>query len=307
MDNERLEIIVSRGYDMHMHVGPDMLPRKYTVAEFAKEEHGKIAGAVAKCHAYSTARDVSLLGGAEGGIDVIPAIVMNNAAGWPNPDAVIFQKRLNPYKPLYVWMATTDAANHLTQVPGDMVVPSDWVRDNPGFLNRKKNDVAPITVLDDTLSTLLPEVEELLSVLSKGSYILGTGHLSAREAETVARRARSLGMTHVVLTHPHEQAIAMEERTMKELSTNGVWIEICAIPDIDRSEGDVYPTIEEIARFISSVGPEHILLASDTGQTSNPFPSTVLSEYCRRLYRFGIPITAFEQMLIDNPRKILYG
>lgn len=305
---ERLETIVSRGYDMHMHVGPDLLPRRYTVAEFVKAERGKLVGAVAKCHAYSTARDVSLIAGTEGDMDVIPAMVMNNAAGWPNPDVVVFQQHLNPDKPLYVWMPTIDAANHLAQIPGDMVVPWDWVRDTPGFLNRKKSDVTPITVFGDSQAPILrPEVEELLSVLAQGPYILGTGHLSAKEAETVARKARSLGVPHVVLTHPHEQAIAMEEKIMRALVTIGVWIEICAIPDIDRSEGDVYPSTEQIAAFINSIGAEHVFLTSDTGQTSNSFPSTVLREYCRLLCGYGISIDAIGQMLIDNPKKILYG
>lgn len=304
-----IEAIIQQGFDMHMHVGPDMLPRKYTVREFVEAEGGKIAGAVAKCHAYSTARDVRFLREGERQMIVIPAIVMNNAAGWPNSDVVVFQQRLNPDIPLYVWMPTIDAANHLAQIPGDMVVPSDWVRDTIGFLNRQKSAVAPISVLADTdisiTSMLRPEVHNLLGVLAQGRFILGTGHLSAIEAEMVARSARSLGVANVVLTHPHEQAIAMDENIMRSLATLGVWIEICAIPDIDRSEGDIYPSTEQIAAFINKVGAERVLLTSDTGQTSNPFPSVVLEKYCDLLIQRGVPFDGLEQMLIYNPRQIL--
>ncbi len=41
MDEEMIREIIKNAYDMHFHIGPDILPRKFNVTELMEKERGK--------------------------------------------------------------------------------------------------------------------------------------------------------------------------------------------------------------------------------------------------------------------------
>ena len=52
---KQLNNMITRAIDLHVHIGPEIIPRKYTAQSLADAERGKIAGCVLKNHFYPTA------------------------------------------------------------------------------------------------------------------------------------------------------------------------------------------------------------------------------------------------------------
>lgn len=58
--NEKIKKIVEQAYDLHVHIGPEIVPRKYTAQAPAVAERDKLAGAVLKKPLLSDSRHVRL-------------------------------------------------------------------------------------------------------------------------------------------------------------------------------------------------------------------------------------------------------
>ena len=54
MKDSDIRELVRAGFDLHVHVGPDILPRKYTARKLMEEEKGKIRGLGLKAHSFPT-------------------------------------------------------------------------------------------------------------------------------------------------------------------------------------------------------------------------------------------------------------
>lgn len=304
MNDHQIKSLLKKGWDMHVHMGPDVLPRKYLVEDLVKQEKGKLNGILVKSHAFPTGAFIRENYYKTQGIYIIPSITLNNYSGWPNPDILTAQMILHSDLPCCVWFPTIHAKNHLDKTSGRYEFPADWARGN-NIPTRLKKELTRITVLNED-GSLRKETNILLKRMQKRKVILATGHLSAEEAFVLAKKAISMGIK-VIITHPHEQAIMMPLEQMIKLAKMGAFIEISVIPDLDRSPGDIYPSTEEIASQIRYVGPRQILLTSDTGQVSNPSPSQCLTRYIKTLSKYKLKEGDFEQILIDNPERLLFA
>jgi hypothetical protein len=81
--------LVRGGYDLHVHVAPDVMTRRITDIELAQAclAVGQ-AGFALKSHYVSTAERAAVVNAAVPGIRVIGALALNAAAGGMNPMAV---------------------------------------------------------------------------------------------------------------------------------------------------------------------------------------------------------------------------
>jgi len=302
MSDEELVELIKRSFDMHMHVGPDILPRKYNVEELVREEEGKIAGVALKSHTFPTIPAID----AEKklrktSISLIGSVTLNYFMGGFNPSGIYASAAMSKKYPIIVWFPTAHAENHLKKNKSDYEFPPEWVQD-PNFKPRLKSDLRAIKVTDWN-NKLFYKCERVLRMIKKMGCILATGHLSWEEAEVLTLEARKMDIP-VIVTHPMQKDIAMPLEVQKELAQAGAYIEHCYVMYLDRDNPEDYPP-SEIARQIREVGPEHCILSSDAGQRGNPGPSECLKDYVRLLEKEGLKPEDFEQMLVKNPRKLL--
>jgi hypothetical protein len=77
----------------------------------------------------------------------------------------------------------------------------------------------------------------------------------------------------IVITHPEYYVPNLNDADIAILAKEGVFMEFCAV-----SCGPMTPaaSIERVKQMIDVVGPEHAVIASDTGQPFSPRPPEAL-------------------------------
>src|ERR1700677_2889518 len=98
---------IQGGYDLQVHVAPDVIARRIDDLDLAKEFlAGGLKGFVLKSHYFPTAERAAVVTKAVPGIRAYGAIVLNHSIGGLNPVAVELAGRSGCR---IVWMPTVDA------------------------------------------------------------------------------------------------------------------------------------------------------------------------------------------------------
>ena len=288
---KQLNNMITRAIDLHVHIGPEIIPRKYTAQSLADAERGKIAGCVLKNHFYPTAGmfDIKNIKG----IQLFGSCVLNNSVGGMNAEAIYAASLVAP-KPLIVWFPTLNSEQFLRR--NKYEIAPEWVEDKS---IRLKPASETIPVLVSKNSHLLPEVKRVIEMVALVKGVLATGHIAANESFLVAKYARRLNIP-VIVTHPIYQYINMPINMQKDLAAMGCYIEQSY--SMFSMDG---VAIAKIANQIKAVGPNSVVLSSDVGQSFSPSPSAALLLYCELLLKKGIGLSELEIMLVKNPRNIL--
>jgi hypothetical protein len=288
---EAIKTIIRNAYDLHIHIGPEIIPRKYTAQSLAEAERGNLAGAVLKNHFYPTAamfdyKDTK-------GVELFGSIVLNNSVGGMNSEAV-YAASLVSRRPLIVWFPTINSEQFLKS--NKYEIAPEWVKEKDLKLKAAK-DVKPVLVTKN--GKLLPETKQVIEMIAVVKGVLATGHIAAAESMLVARYARSLHVP-VIVTHPIYQHIDMTIAQQKALAAIGCYLEQ---PYSMYSMDGI--AIAKIAQQIKAVGPVSVIMSSDVGQIFSLPPSQALAEFAELLIEEGIAIKDVETMLVKNPKKLL--
>jgi len=279
--------------DLHVHIGPEVLPRKYTVSTLIEAEAGKIAGMALKSHFYPTIPFIRSIADAKGLI-LVGSVTLNNYVGGLNADAIYASAKLSSL-PIIVWFPTINAKNFLDK--SKFEIPPEWVGNR--FTSRLSKDVENITVLKEGMLSI--DTLKVLQAIKEKNCILATGHLSAKESVLLVTEAVKKGISKIIITHPIYQRIKMDVVMQQELTAlEGVYVEHnYAMYLIDNIP------IREIARQIRLVGIKKCIISSDMGQIGNPSPSEGLRDFCRLLLDEGISEEDLRMMGEINPRRLL--
>jgi hypothetical protein len=300
MRDDEIAGIIKESIDLHFHIGPDILPRKYNVEDLIREEAGKIRGVALKSHSFPT---IALINAAEGkdGITLVGSITLNYFMGGFNESAIYASSMMSHENPIIVWMPTVHAENHLIKNKSQYEIPPEWVKD-PDFKPRPKAELKAIKVTD-WAGKLIRKAESCMKVIQDNGCIVATGHVSWQEASKLAEECIARGVK-VIVTHPMQRDIAMPLEEQVRLARMGAYIEYCYIMYLDRDFPEDYPLPEQ-ARAIREIGPDRVVLTSDAGQKRNPGSTESLRAYVKLLEGEGIGKRDFERMLVDNPKAIL--
>ncbi len=279
--------------DFHAHVGPEILPRRFTPAKLAESEQGKIKGAVLKNHFYPTAPLIKSIESYD--ILLIGSITLNNYVGGLNPDAVYASAKLSD-KPIVVWFPTINSRNFLEK--SEYEIRPEWVGKN--FVSRPSNLVKGIKVVDKE-GKISGEARKVLESVRDNGSILATGHLSWEESEKLVEQALGLGIKKIIITHPIYQLIDMPIEIQSELAKNKeVYIEHSySMYSIDKIQA------KKIVEQIKSVKPINCIITSDTGQIGSPGITESIENFMKILKENSIGEDELKQMLIDNPNEII--
>ncbi len=287
-----IESMLRNAIDLHVHVGPECLKRKYLAQELTKSEDGKLSGICVKSHFCTTA---PIVFGVNSKTKLYGSITLNNFVGGLNPEAVYASAALSK-DPIIVWFPTVNSENHLNN--SNYEFPPEWGETEGRFKPRLSRDVEPVRILED--GKLVKKAEEVLNVIQEYGCVLATGHLSPRESQVLVGRAIEKGIKKVIVTHPIYQKINMSLGMQKQLALKGAVMEHCySMYTIDKIK------IQEIARQIREIEVVNCILSSDLGQIKSVSPSQGLREFASLLIQEGLTEEDIEMMLIKNPKRLV--
>src|SRR5712691_11851819 len=152
---------------MHVHSHPDVFGRNMDdidVAQLAKARGS--GGTVRKNHISETASRSALVTKVVPVIEVFGGIVLNNAVGGVNPNAVEWMHRFYGSRGKVVWLPTFESDKHVKTFSS---------RDAKGLV------VAPN-------GQVTPEMEAILRIIARENLVLATGHVHPEEVIAVVRR-----------------------------------------------------------------------------------------------------------------------
>ena len=190
--SERARTLVAGAYDLHVHVAPDVPPRRIDDRTLARRfaEVG-LAGFALKSHYTSTAERAQVVSALVPGVKVVGTLSLNQAVGGMNALAVEIAAREGAR---IVWMPTVDSpaetAGRTEPGPGDKV--PQWAR-LQHELRGLGLGVEPVRVTGPD-GRLLPETRDVLRAIARHELVLATGHLGREDTFAVVDGALEEGV-----------------------------------------------------------------------------------------------------------------
>lgn len=297
--SDRARDLVRGAYDLHIHVDPDVIGRRITDIALAKEfQKHDLQGFVLKSHYVPTAERASVVH-AVTGLNVLGAIVLNNAVGGMNAVAVEIAARSGAR---IVWMPTVDAANETKELehhPAGAKLPLWAVLQND--LKAQGLGLEPVHVVDSA-GKVLPETRQVLKVIAARDLVLATGHLSRDEIFAVVEAALEEGIKQIIVTHPDYPTQDLSIADQIRLAAKGVYLERCVAPSVS---GKV--PWETMFAAIRATGAKHSVLSTDLGQPRNPPVEDGLALIADKLLEAGFSDAEIRVMAVTNTVKLASG
>ena len=275
--------------DLHIHTAPDAFGRSVTDIEAAQLARDRGMAAIAlKNHLSATAGRAELVNAVVPGIIVYGGIVLNEAVGGLNAQAVEAMARISPRYGRIVWLPTFDAAHHrahMGQTGGISLLEGDRLR---------------------------PEVQAVLEMVAQYDLLLATGHVSPAEVKAVVAAAKGLGIKRILVTHALADSPGLSLAELKALAAEGVCFELTYLSYLSGPQSHLpflhanrHVSIAEMVAVIEAVGPAQVVLSTDLGQSGNPHPADGLLQFAGLLLQAGIEAADLQLMLRDNPARLV--
>jgi hypothetical protein len=277
--------------DFHVHSHPDVFGRNMDdidVAQLAKARG--MRGVVLKNHTSETASRAALVMKVVPGIEVFGGIVLNNAVGGINPNAVEWMHRVYGSRGKVVWLPTFESDKHVKTF--------------------SKPDAKGIVVAPGGVVT--PETEAVLKIIARENLVLATGHVHPEEVIAVTRRARELGVKNILVTHGLTNVPGLTMAQAKQVVDMGGMIEVCFLqfqagPNAPLAFLTHWTQInaKHVAQAVKEFGAGGIVVSSDLGQSANITHPDGLEVAIGAMKREGISDADIDTMMRKNPAKLL--
>ena len=295
--SERARTLVQGAYDLHVHVAPDVMPRRITDLELAARCRAVgLAGFCLKSHYVPTAERAAVVTAAVQGVHALGSITLNASVGGMNPLAVEIAARQGAR---VVWLPTVDSANqraHAQAMPPG-ATPPVWMALQDDL--RSKGMRAPEVQVVNAEGKPLPQTMDVLRVIADHDLVLATGHLSPNEILAVTRAAFQVGVRHVVVTHPefpHQSLSVAEQLALADL---GALLERCFTTPFT---GKVpWATMVDNIR---QTGIARSLVSTDLGQPANPPVEDGLALMADVLLAADFTESEVHTAIVDNSRRL---
>jgi hypothetical protein len=295
--SERARRLVTGGFDLHVHVGPDVPVRRVDDVTLAHRfvELG-LAGFALKSHYTSTAERAQVVSGVVPGVRVFGTITLNQAVGGLNALAVELAAREGAR---IVWMPTFDSASETAgrtaPKPGENV--PQWAK-LQHELRELGLAVEAVRVTDDD-GQVLRETRDVLRTVARHGLVLATAHLARDDAFAVVDAAFTEGIEHVVVTHPEftSQRFSVEDQVA--FVERGCLIERClSTPWSGKT------TFEHVFDGVRAVGLEHNFFSSDFGNPDYPAVEDGLALWADKLLEAGFKEDEVHTMIVEGSRRV---
>jgi hypothetical protein len=296
--SERARTLVRGAYDLHVHVDPDVIPRRIDDVTLAGRfaEVG-LAGFGLKSHYTSTAERARIVSAAAPGVRAIGTLTLNRAVGGMNALAVDIAAREGAR---IVWMPTVDSpaetAGRTEPKEGDRVPL--WAR-LQHELRELGLGIEPVHVTDDR-GRLLPETRDVLRTIARHDLVLATGHLARDDTFAVVDGAFDEGVRSVVVTHPEFPCQDFSIEDQRELAARGCLLERCLSTPLSGKT-----TWEHVFDGVRAVGGERTLFSSDCGNPDYPPVEDGLALWADRLLDAGFEESDVREMIVGQSQRLV--
>jgi len=290
--------IIKQAIDLHVHIGPEIIPRKFTLPGLIEYEKGKLKGIGVKNHFFPTAA-MAKPSAKNGFPFIVHSVVLNHYAGGFNQDIIRASSELSG-RPIIVWFPTLHAEKFLRSQKFE--IPEEWVdlKMRRKLKLRLTEGIKPLSIFSGN-KAISEEAKGVLRAIKENNAILATGHLSWQESRELVKFAvKTSRIKKIIITHPIYQKINMPIEIQKELASLGAKIEHCySMHSIDKI------AISKIIGQIKKVGANNCILSSDAGQVFSKSPSESLVDFISLLNQKGITENEIKTMLIKNPARLV--
>jgi Family of unknown function (DUF6282) len=296
--SERARALVEGGYDLHVHVAPDVPRRRIDdVALAHRFAELRLAGFALKSHYTSTAERAQIVSAVAPGVRVFGTITLNRAVGGMNALAVEIAAREGAG---IVWLPTVDSpaetAGRTEPKPGDNVPLWASLQHE---LHSLGLSVEPVQVTGGD-GRLLPGTREVLRAIARHGLILATAHLGRDDTFAVVDGALEEGVERIVVTHPEFPCQNFSIADQVELANRGCWVERClTTPHSGKT------TWEHAVEGVRAVGPERTLFSSDLGNPGYPPVEDGLALWADRLLGAGFAEDEVRDMIVGQSRRLV--
>jgi hypothetical protein len=288
--------LVRSAYDLHVHVGPDVMTRSIDDVTLAERclALGQ-AGFALKSHYTSTAERARVVSAVHPDVRVIGTLTLNRAVGGMNPVAVEIAAREGAR---IVWMPTFDSAaetaGRVEPKPGQHV--PIWAK-LQHELRALGIGVEPVLVRDE--KGILPETRQVLEAVARHGLVLATGHLGRDGAFAVVDAAFDAGVETVVITHPEfpSQSFSIDEQVA--LVERGCIVERCLSTPLSGKT-----PWEHVFDGIRAVGLENNFFSSDFGNPDYPAVEDGLAMWADALLGAGFTDDEITGMIVGGSKRV---
>jgi Family of unknown function (DUF6282) len=290
---ERAWEAIRGGYDLQVHVAPDVIGRRIDDLDLAREflAHG-LRGFVLKSHYVQTGERAKVVSKAVPGIAAFGAITLNHSVGGLNPVAVEIAGRSGCK---IVWMPTVDAENETAGLPGGASKKLPFWAEIQRELAAMGIAPPRMTVLDGD-GKVSEAARVCVELIARHNMILATGHLGRDEIFPLVKAAREMKVRKVLITHaefPSQNFSADEQVALADL---GAKIEHCfTTMHTGKASWDA------VMESIRKVGPARCIMSTDLGQPINPPVAEGFAMFAQKLLENGFSVDEIRTMAVANP------
>jgi hypothetical protein len=288
---------IEGGYDLQVHVAPDVIARRIDDLDLAKEflAH-KLKGFVLKSHYAPTYERAKVVTKAVAGIAAFGAITLNHSVGGLNPVALEIAGRSGNK---IVWMPTVDAQN-------ETAGRTDGPTDKLPFWAKIQRELSATGIAPPPLTVLGADgkvndaARRCVDLIRQHNMILATGHLSKKEIRELVKTAKEMGLKRILVTHAEFPSQNMTAAEQLEVADMGAMIEHCfTTMYTNKAPWDAY------FDSVRKVGPKRVVLSTDLGQTINPPVAEGFAMFAQRMLDAGFSASDVRRMCVTNPTALI--
>jgi hypothetical protein len=285
------------GYDLHVHVAPDIIGRRIDDIDLAHEFlKAGLKGFLLKSHYTQTGERAKVVTKAVPGIQAFGAITLNHSVGGLNPMAVEIAGRSGCK---LVWMPTVDAENETAGLAtgGHAKLPF-WAE-----IQREMAamGIAPPRIrVIDAAGKLTEVARTCVELIGRHDMILATGHLGGDEIRALVKAGKEMGLKKILVTHAEFPSQNLSPAEQRELADMGAIIEHCfTTMHTNKAPWDA------VFESIRAVGPERCLISTDLGQPINPPVSEGFAMFAQKLLDAGFTVEEIRHMAVTNAAALI--
>ena len=277
--------------DMHVHSHPDVFGRSMDdidVATIAKARG--MRGLLLKNHISETASRAALVMKVVPGIEIFGGIVLNNAVGGVNPNAVEWMHRVYGSRGKVVWLPTFESDKHVKTFG--------------------KPDAKGLTVAPN--GQVSAEMEAILKIIARENLVLATGHVHPEEIIAVVKKGKELGVRNMIITHGLTNVPGLTMAQAKEVTDMGAVIEICFLqfqagPNAPLAFLTHWTQInaKHVAQAVKELGAKSVVVSTDLGQSGNMNHPDGVEVAIGAMKKEGISDADIDIMMRKNPARLL--
>lgn len=286
-----IEGILSGLVDMHCHSGPSPFPRRFDHVEAAEDgaKRLQMRAMVVKSHHHNTVMDLLAMKDRLKNVttEVFGGIALNNQVGGLNPYAVEMSLRMGGK---VVWFPTFSSGRHIECHPEHAGFPTATADLNTERIDVTENGIP------------VPAVHTILDRIAESEAVLNGGHMYPDDIKAVFTLAKEKGIRRMVVSHP-DFVIGADPAACREFVELGAYIE--HEMHMYDPEASMKWDLIKLYDWISAIGPENTVLASDLGQATMPKPVDAFIRVAEGLLDLGLPEKDLQQMVRNNPSYLL--